>query len=74
MLFFSLQWIGGFVSFLYPVLSAPRREAIMPLHVIILYPFLVSFIILITVSNIDLDFLWVNWICFGRGRRSNGIV
>lgn len=70
----SLQWIGGFVSFLYPVLSAPLRVVIMPFHVI--YISVSSFIYYIknSISNIDLDFLWVDWICFGRGRRINGIV
>lgn len=33
MILFGLQWIGGFFSFLYPLISAPQREAIMPLHI-----------------------------------------
>lgn len=31
MLFF--QWIGGFVSFLYPQMNVPQREAFMPIHI-----------------------------------------
>lgn len=30
---FILQWIGGFFSYLYPVISAQQRETFMPTHV-----------------------------------------
>lgn len=33
MLLFVLQWTGGFVSFLYPQVRAPLKEAIMPFHI-----------------------------------------
>jgi len=33
MLLFVLQWIGGFVSFLYPQVRQPLKETIMPLHI-----------------------------------------
>lgn len=28
-----LQWVAGFVSFLYPMIQAPLRAAILPIHV-----------------------------------------
>lgn len=33
MLLFVCQWIGGFVSFLFPQVRAPLKEAIMPYHI-----------------------------------------
>lgn len=32
-LMFALQWLGGFISFLYPQLKAAQREQILPYHV-----------------------------------------
>lgn len=32
-LLFVAQWIGGFVSFLFPQVRAPLKEAIMPYHI-----------------------------------------
>jgi len=33
MLLFVFQWIGGFVTFLYPQVRAPLKETIMPFHI-----------------------------------------
>lgn len=32
-LLFLCQWVAGFVSFLYPQIRAPLKEAYMPLHI-----------------------------------------
>jgi len=32
-IFFVLQWLGGFFSFLYPIISAQQRESFMPTHI-----------------------------------------
>lgn len=30
---FILQWVGGFFSFLYPIITAQQRETFMPMHI-----------------------------------------